>query len=402
MIWTTAKLEDLVEKDRSITYGVVKPGPEDVDGGVLFIRGGDIANGKIAVQNLRTITQSVSKVYSRTLLKGGELVVSLVGNPGEVAIVPNELVGANIARQAGLVALRPEINSSYVMYYLRSPLGKAELFQRTKGSVQQVINLADLKTVSIPLRPDSEQDRIASILSAYDNLIENNRRRIALLEEAARLLYREWFVCLRFPGHEHTKIIDDVPTGWEQRTLGDVVTTNPESYKSGKLPEILNYIDISSVSTGNIDSKTEMAAADAPGRARRRAQDGDVIWSNVRPNLRAYALVTDPAENDVFSTGFTVLRSNLLNPWIMYCFVTSNAFVDHLVNHATGTSYPAVRPEDFEKAEIMVPTPALLDEFGDYCRPHFQQIAKLQAQSRQAANARDLLLPRLMDGRIEV
>jgi len=402
MSWPTARLEEMTEQERSITYGVVKPGPEDIENGIRFVRGGDIKDGKIAIGSLRTITEAVSKRYSRTLLRGGEILVSLVGNPGEAAVVPDELAGANIARQAGVIALRSEFNPKFVEYFLRSPRGRSELFQRTKGSVQQVINLADLKTVQVPQPDEVVQKRIVSILAAYDDLIENNRRRITLLEETARLLYREWFVHFRFPGHEHVKIIDGVPKGWEKTKLGKVADTNPESYKKGKLPERLNYIDISSVSQGRIDHKTEMDSEVAPGRARRIARHGDTIWSNVRPNLRAYSIVLNPEDNDVFSTGFTILRANKIGPALLYFFATSDAFVEHLVNHATGTSYPAVRPEDFEKAEVLVPSSDLLVSFEEFCEPIFRQIELLNRKATESANARDLLLPRLMDGRLEV
>jgi len=166
------------------------------------------------------------------------------------------------------------------------------------------------KTLSgfeFPILLLSQQHNVVSILSAYDDLIENNRRRIQLLEQAARLLYKEWFVHLRFPGHEHVKIIDGVPEGWEIMPLGNIVATNVESYKARELPNEINYIDISSVTEGRIITKNAVSSNDAPGRARRKAKSGDVIWSNVRPNLRAYALILEPDENDVFSTGFTVL-----------------------------------------------------------------------------------------------
>ena len=215
------ELQKLTDPNRPITYGVVKPGPEDPVTGVVFIRGGDISKGSINEASLRTITQEVSRPYARTILRGGEVVMSLVGNPGEVAIVPDRLAGANLARQAGLIALRPEIHAPYVKYYLMSPLGRAELFQRTHGAVQQVINLSDLKRVKVRLPSRQVQERIVSILSAYDDLIENNRRRIALLEEAARLLFREWFVQFRFPGHEHVKSTNGLPEGWERRRLFD-------------------------------------------------------------------------------------------------------------------------------------------------------------------------------------
>lgn len=108
--WPSTELDALTEDDRSITYGVVKPG-EEVEGGVTFVRGGDLCQGlcqgRIARGELRTISPQLSQVYKRTILRGGELLISLVGNSGEVAIAPSSLQGANIARQVGLIALRP-------------------------------------------------------------------------------------------------------------------------------------------------------------------------------------------------------------------------------------------------------------------------------------------------------
>ena len=239
------ELQQLTDPERPITYGVVKPGPEDPASGILFIRGGDISNGSINEANLRTITQEVSRPYARTILRGGEVVVSLVGNPGEVAVVPSRLAGANLARQAGLIALRPEVHARYVKYYLMSPSGRAELFQRTQGAVQQVINLADLKCVKVRLPSPQVQERIADILSSYDDLIENNRQRISLLEAAARLLYREWFVHFRFPGHEHVRITNGLPEGWDRQTFDDVCnaigggtpkTSKPKYWNDGEIP----------------------------------------------------------------------------------------------------------------------------------------------------------------------
>src|SRR5690606_32676331 len=132
---------ELITDGTPITYGVVQPGPED-ENGVLFIRGGDIFDGRIKISNLRTISKELSYKYKRTLLKGGELVISLVGNPGEVAIVPAELKGANIARQVGLVRVdESRFHPKFVQYYLMSPDGRAQIFSYSLGSVQSVINL---------------------------------------------------------------------------------------------------------------------------------------------------------------------------------------------------------------------------------------------------------------------
>jgi type I restriction enzyme S subunit len=148
--WEMTPLEELTIAP--VTYGVVKPGEEDPSG-VLFIRGGDIADGRVQVDKLRTITRFVSEQYRRTILRGGELIVSLVGNPGQVAIVPPELAGANIARQVGLVRLGPSADTRFIKYFLGSPLGQSSLGSHSLGSVQQVINLRDLKTVKVPTPP---------------------------------------------------------------------------------------------------------------------------------------------------------------------------------------------------------------------------------------------------------
>jgi type I restriction enzyme S subunit len=207
---------------------------------------------------------------------------------------------------------------------------------------------------------------------------------------------------LPFPGHEHVKIIDGIPADWERRPLSTIAETNRESYGARELPEHVNYIDISAVAQGRVVSRTRIAAADAPGRARRKARDGDVIWSNVRPNLRAYALIMEPAENDVFSTGFTVLTARSVPYTWLYQFVTTDNFVGHLVNHATGAGYPAVRPDDFERAIAIVPSERLLGLFHEATEASMRMISKLNAQIDKLAQARDLLLPRLMKGETAV
>lgn len=134
-----------------------------------FVRGGDIADGIVVESGLRTITEEVSDQYKRTLLRGGELLMSLVGQPGQVAVASPSLVGANIARQVGLIRLRPVVDSHFISYFLRSPDGVAKLGKFTGGSVQQVINLGDLRLVSVPVPPIMEQRRIVAILDeAFD------------------------------------------------------------------------------------------------------------------------------------------------------------------------------------------------------------------------------------------
>lgn len=163
-------LETLTEAKSGITYGVVKPG--DI-GSIPFVRGGDLIGGEVRLNRLRTITNEVSAQYSRTLLRGGELLMCLVGVPGQCAIAPAELAGANIARQVGLIRLKPDVNAEYVKDYLQSPPGQKSLGTYTGGSVQQVINLGDLRQVEIPLPERSRQDEMVARLAISKRLTRN-------------------------------------------------------------------------------------------------------------------------------------------------------------------------------------------------------------------------------------
>ncbi|PBN41650.1 restriction endonuclease subunit S [Sphingobium sp. D43FB] len=154
-----------------ITYGVVQPGPNVVDG-IPFVRGGDFPNGKIDIAALRKIGKDVASQYRRTQLRGGEIVVSLVGYPGACAIVPDALAGANVARQAALIRPSKEVFASYLYQFLRSPIGQARLKKETIGSAQQVINLRDLKEVIVAVPPKREQEQIAAILADLDAFVE--------------------------------------------------------------------------------------------------------------------------------------------------------------------------------------------------------------------------------------
>jgi type I restriction enzyme S subunit len=192
--WKTRALSELTDKDTPITYGVVKPGPE---GDVTFVRGGDLSDGEVLVDQLRTITRAISDQYKRTLLRGGEILISLVGQPGQVGIVPPALAGANIARQVGLIRLRPDNDSKFVSYFLRSPLGQKSLGAYQGGSVQQVINLADLRLVEVPLPNLHLQKEIANRLDEVSgkvrSLSKSYERKIAVLAELKQSVLQRAF-----------------------------------------------------------------------------------------------------------------------------------------------------------------------------------------------------------------
>lgn len=290
----------------------------------------------------------------------------------------------------------------FIGYYLRTPEFRGKFMAFSAMTTRASLTNDDLLSLEVPVPPLSVQQHIASILSAYDDLIENNQKQIKLLEEAAQRLYKEWFVDLRFPGHENVKIVDGVPEGWESCKLRDVAEINGRNIDENYPYDKINYIDIGSVRNGRILEKANYNLEEAPGRAKRIVQDGDVIWGMVRPNLRAYAMVLNPDKNDVFSTGFAVLTSKKVPFSFLYCNVTTEEFVGYLVNCTNGAAYPAVKPIHFEEYNVSIPQNNLLNKFHNITEPYFRKIYYLNKQISFLREARDRLLPKLMSGEIEV
>ena len=220
--------------------------------------------------------------------------------------------------------------SDFYYYYFKSPLSPMKTI--VQQCAQAGIRGSDLSELEVDYPSVPTQRRIADILSAYDDLIENNQKQIKLFEEAAMRLYKEWFANLRFPGHENTPIVDGIPEGWNRTRLKKHVKVNPNSISKAYDREHIQYIDISSVNKGRIENRTDYLRKDAPGRAKRLAKDGDTIWGMVRPNLKSYALVLEPDDNDVFSTGFAILSPESIPYTFLHCLVTQDDFVGYLVN----------------------------------------------------------------------
>jgi type I restriction enzyme S subunit len=337
----------------------------------------------------------------RGLPQEGDVLVTTEAPLGEVAPVPADERIA-LAQRVILLRANPAIcNPVYLLYAFQSAQVQGELTARASGCTVTGIKNIELRKVRIPLPSLPQQRTIGETLSAYDDLIENNRRRMELLENAARLLYQEWFVRLRFPAHEHTRIVNGIPEGWEKKRLDGIVEVNRATLPSGYDGEI-EYVDIASVVPGQITETTTLAFQDAPSRARRIVQHGDIIWSCVRPNRRSHAVIWKPADNLIVSTGFAVITPTGAPSTVLYFATTTDAFVGYLENHARGAAYPAVVAADFERAEILVPPKRLLDAFDEVVEPTFSQIHNLQQQNQKLRAARDLLLPRLMSGEIAV
>ena len=425
--WPAIPLSDLVEDDSPITYGVVKPGHDPHDG-VFFIRGGDISDGQVQIGALRRIDQAVSEQYRRTLLRGGELVVSLVGNPGQVALVPESLRGANIARQVGLVRLGATVVPLFVKYYLSSHTGQVSLGSHSIGSVQQVINLRDLKTVAIPVPPLDEQRAIASVLGSLDDKIELNRRMNRTLEQMAAAIFKAWFVdfepvrakasgAASFPGMPQPVFdalpatfadseLGPIPEGWEASTVQDLCT----SITSGGTPARRNseYWDGGTISwfkTGELhdgpllDSSERITeAALANSSCKLWPADTVLFALYASPTVGRLGILTRDATSNQAAAGL-IAKTEYGTQFLVHTLLQAR---DGLQQIAVGAAQQNINQGVLKSHKTVVPPEAVVSAFSEVALPLYDLRVSLAKESHALAETRDALLPKLLSGEVRV
>ncbi|MBF0435746.1 MAG: restriction endonuclease subunit S [Magnetococcales bacterium] len=305
------------------------------------------------------------------------------------------------------------IDSKFLFYWLISPSGKAQLRKCTIGTSQSAYTIERLKKMEVSLPPKETQRRISSILSTYDDLIENNRRRIRLLEEAARLLYREWFVHFRFPGHEHVKIIDGVPEGWERKRIGDFCTKigsgatprgGAASYQSKGITLIrsLNIYDYEFKDDGvvYIDEKQAKKLSNVT------VETGDVLINITGASVARCCIVPNRHLPARVNQHVMIMRpvQEIVCPEYLMCAINSGGQKKFILNiaRAGGATREALTKDTIAGLELIVPKRNLMKVFHSFAHVNFSQIETLEKQNHKLRAARDLLLPRLMNGEIAV
>ncbi len=295
-----------------------------------------------------------------------------VGGTGDVKLSPPF---AYITNLSIVLECNENIDKKYLVYKLSIENLKRSL---DSGSAQSQITITALSSYKIKIPPLETQQKIASILSAYDDLTENNLRRIKLLEEAARLIYKEWFVRLRFPGHEHIRVVDGVPDGWELKKIADVVKLN-----YGKALKKDDRIDgeYPVFGSGGIVGYHEKPLVKGPGIiVGRKGNVGSVFWAfkDFYPIDTVYYLSTD------------------LNKLFVYFYFQFQSFV------SSDCAVPGLNRNYVYNLPMLIPPKSLIDKFGKLVEPIYNQIEKLEMQNQKLREARDILLPRLMNGSIKV
>ena len=292
--------------------------------------------------------------------------------------------------------LRPE----FLFYFFLHKGRTGHLASLFTGSTIKHLPREKLALVEVPLPPRSAQDQIASVLSAYDDLIENNRRRIQLLEQAARLLYKEWFVHLRFPGHEHTRIIDGVPEGWEKQVLGDICLEVRETVSPTTLEANTPYIGLEHIPRRSI-TLCEWGQAEQVTSSKHRFREGEILFGKIRPYFHKVGVaLTD----GVASSDAIIIRPETPNLLALVLMTTSSdGFVAVTAQQMKeGSKMPRADWKQMQHYPVPLPPDGLLRAFSDLVDPILNQLKTMAFANKRLKDARDLLLPKLMNGEVRV
>lgn len=295
-----------------------------------------------------------------------------------------------------------ELNIRYLCYALNQQLRLLKMM--SSGSTTKFLTVRMLDNLDIPLFGINIQTQIVNILSAYDDLIENNQKQIKLLEEAAQRIYKEWFVDLRFPGHENTKIVDGVPEGWNWCKLEDAIQLDPKVTLTKE--RMKQFIPMSALSTSSM-VLDESQFTETTSNSGSKFQNGDTLLARITPCLEngktAYVSGLKSDEGAVGSTEYIVMRAKTINSYMVYLLARTDDFRQSAINSMSGSDgRQRVKSDKLKMLDYLHPTSELVEKFENVEEPIFEKIYRLSKQMQQAKQARDLLLPKLMSGEVEV
>ena len=391
----------------NITDGKHGDCENEENSGYYFISCKDIFDGQINYKNARQITKAdFEETHKRTMLEVDDILLTNSGTIGRMAFVTDREATTKTTFQKSVAIIKPDkqkVLPRYLYYQLQNCV--PQFINSSNGSAQKNLLLSTMRTFQIEIEENREkQEKIANTLSAYDDLIENNQKQIKLLEEAAQRLYKEWFVDLRFPGHENTKIVDGVPEGWNWCKLEDAIQLDPKVTLTKE--RMKQFIPMSALSTSSM-VLDESQFTETTSNSGSKFQNGDTLLARITPCLEngktAYVSGLKSSEGAVGSTEYIVMRAKTINAYMVYLLARTDDFRQSAINSMSGSDgRQRVKSDKLKMLDYLHPTSELVEKFENVEEPIFEKIYRLSKQMQQAKQARDLLLPKLMSGEVEV
>ncbi|OQZ96601.1 hypothetical protein BST15_11920 [Mycolicibacter arupensis] len=350
-----------------------------VDGGVRVIRGGDIRNNRITVDESKCVSEEVSRQFKRTILRGGEIVLNLIAEPGHSAIVPASLVGANVTRDVAVIPVCGT-DARFINYYFQSPQCIEWLRAHLQGSVTLKINLGTLAALPVPVPSDDEQQRVVAVLGALDDKIESNRRLTVLIPRLIRAIITNAL------GEESTEI-----------SVADLARfVNGGAFTRGASGTGRIVIRIAELNTGPSGS-TVYSDIDVPDE--KTARPGDVLmsWSGT---LGVYRWVL--GEAIINQHIFKVIPAEGFPAWLVFDRLDAIIHVFQRIAKDKATTMGHIQRGHLASTTVAVPRADVIRELHGRLQPLWERLLVAEQENLRLAKLRDALLPELLSGRLRV
>jgi type I restriction enzyme, S subunit len=303
-----------------------------------------------------------------------------------------------------------KVYSPFLFTWLKSSYGNRVLWSNIIGSAQPALTLDSIKNIQILLPSITIQQKIASVLSTYDKLIENNTRRIRILEETAQRIYKEWFVDFKYPGHQNDQLVDSelgaIPEGWEVNNIVDIpyfrfIRENIPEFDGSKI-----YFATADVQgTWFVKDGIEYEYHNKPSRAQKQPIINSIWFARMKDSYKIaiYTMINEKdAENSILSSGFAGFQSNEKYFGYLHAIVSSKEF-DTLKNlYATGATQVSLNNDGLKRILFPIATEKIIIEFSDTIKPLIDQSILLKSQNENLKQTRDCLLPKLISGKVDV
>jgi type I restriction enzyme, S subunit len=389
--------------DESISYGIVQPGAERAENSVPVIRVNNFENGKINTNNIKRVASEIEGKYSKTRLKGGELLITVVGTVGATAIATNEMNGWNVARAVSVAKIKESYNVKYIKYCFKNRDVIHQMYGSTNDTVQATLNLSLLKKIILSIPNRIHQDLIVKVLTAFDDKIELLQAQNKTLETMAQTIFKEWF--------GKYQIGDELPEGWRVGKLGDIA-----NLKSGYAFKSKDFVEESSKKALKIkdlkgDGKVSLNAVscvsnDVTKLSRVqyfRLKEGDIVLA-MSGNTTGKIGVIPPHSNEVYLNQrvgkFFMIKQDLNS--FLYSFLMSGNYEEKILSMGYGSAQPNISPSQIENIDIIYPNEEKLVSFLNISNPIFNKVLDNNNQIQSLTKTRDTLLPKLMSGQVRV
>ena len=371
---------------------------------VRLNRGFDLPEGKIVDGEYPVVASTNIKAYHNAYkVKPPVVVTGRSGRLGNVQYIDSKCWPLNTSLYSK--DFRGN-NPKYIYYFLQT----MHLEQYNAGAGVPSLNQNHLQRLKIVVHDIDEQKKVSDILSVYDNLIENNNKRIKLLEQMAENLYKEWFVRFRFPGYEDVDFIDGFPKKWEKVKLDDVlnkIATGLNPRKNFVLGEGENfYVTIKNMADNTVylDDKCDKVNDDAIIKINKRSdlKIGDLLFSGIG-TIGRVCLIDTPTNNwNISESVFTMRANKKISSDFLYMLLLSQDVQNYCQSKANGSAQKGIRMGDLRKYTFLLPTKNVINDFTNQISPILSNVSLLRNENKNLIQQRDMLLPRLMSGKLEV